>query len=392
MRNIISFLLLLCTVQAVMAQEGIKFETTPFKDILAKAKAENKLVFLDAMAVWCGPCKMMEKNVFPVKSVADYYNTNFVNARFDMEKGEGRDIAKTYGVSSYPTYLFINGDGQLVTRNYGYMSPSTFVEVGKEANSAVSNNESMRERFDKGEKNPEFLANIIRLNVRTDYEFAKLASERYFENKKTKEFTTDEIAFLAQFIRTSKDKNFKVFKDNKAELIKIIPEKSYDDFINQITLNEIRENAVDKDNKKIRDDYFMAGATPVLGAEEARKQLLLLKLGFYEHENNFPEFEKAALEYFKDSETSDPNHLLKAATLFADKATSTESLKTAQKWIERMQMMRGESADSSFTLARLYNKTGQKAEAKMFAELALSLAQKNSSDTTAIETFLKQFP
>ena len=392
MKNIISFLLLFCTMHAVKAQEGIKFETTAFKEILAKAKAENKLVFLDAMAAWCGPFKMMEKNVFPVKNVSDYYNSTFVNARFDMEKGEGREIAKTYGVSSYPTYLFLNGDGQLVTRNYGYMSPSTFVEVGKEASAAVSNNASMRERFDKGEKDPEFLANIIRLNVRTDYEFAKQASERYFENKKNREFTTDEIAFLAQFIRTSKDKNFKVFKDNKAELIKIIPEKSYDDFINQISMNEIRENAIDKDKKLIREDYFLQGMTPLLGAEEAQKQLLLLKLGDYEHENNFKEFEKAAIQYFTDSQAMDPNHVLRAANQFAEKSTSHESLKTAQKWVERMQMTRGESADSSFILAKLYQKTGQKAEAKMFAELALSLAQKNNSDTSQIQQFLKQFP
>ncbi len=392
MKKILSLLVFMLTFQVATAQEGIKFETTPFKDILAKAKAENKLIFLDAMAVWCGPCKMMEKNVFPVKSVADYYNATFVNARFDMEKGEGRELAKTYGVSSYPTYLFINGDGQLVTRNYGYMSPSTFVEVGKEANAAVSNTASMRERFDKGEKDPEFLANIIRLNVRTDFEFAKLASERYFENKKNKEFTTDEVAFLAQFIRTPNDKNFKVFKENKAELIKIIPEASYDDFINKITLNDLREKAIDLDSKKIRDDYFIAGAAPILGAEEARKQLLMLKLGFYEHENNFPEFEKAALEYFESTENADPTHVLKAASAFADKATSTESLKTAQKWVERMQMSRGESADSSFILAKLYHKTGRNADAKMFAELALSLAQKSNTDTTAIQSFLKQIP
>lgn len=59
------------------------------------------------MASWCGPCKMMDRNVFVKKSVGDYYNSTFVNARFDMEKGEGIEIAQKYMVRSYPTYLFL---------------------------------------------------------------------------------------------------------------------------------------------------------------------------------------------------------------------------------------------------------------------------------------------
>ena len=57
------YLYLLFFSFTVFAQEGIRFEKIPFKEILAKAKKENKLVFIDAMASWCGPCKMMEKNV-----------------------------------------------------------------------------------------------------------------------------------------------------------------------------------------------------------------------------------------------------------------------------------------------------------------------------------------
>jgi Highly conserved protein containing a thioredoxin domain len=92
MKKLFSIILLSFSV-LFFAQESIDFQTTTFKEVLAKAKREKKLVFMDAFASWCGPCKMMEKNIFPIKSVKEYYNANFINSRFDMEKGEGREIA-----------------------------------------------------------------------------------------------------------------------------------------------------------------------------------------------------------------------------------------------------------------------------------------------------------
>ena len=37
-------------------------------------------------ASWCGPCKMLAKNVFTQKSIADKFNSSFVNYKLDAEK------------------------------------------------------------------------------------------------------------------------------------------------------------------------------------------------------------------------------------------------------------------------------------------------------------------
>ena len=81
---------LLCSV--MLFAQGVNFQNLTYAEALEKAKAENKLVFMDCYTSWCGPCKMMTNEVFPQKEAGDYFNPLFVCVKFDMEKGEGVDV------------------------------------------------------------------------------------------------------------------------------------------------------------------------------------------------------------------------------------------------------------------------------------------------------------
>lgn len=52
--------------------DGIDFFKGTFEEALEKAKKENKPIFLDVFASWCGPCKMPKKHTFSDKEVGDY--------------------------------------------------------------------------------------------------------------------------------------------------------------------------------------------------------------------------------------------------------------------------------------------------------------------------------
>ena len=85
-----NILLLLCFVfirSAVLAQDkGIRFEhNLTWSDIAAKAKAEKKYIFVDCYTTWCGPCKYMTKNIFPLQEVGDFFNQAFINVKYQMD-------------------------------------------------------------------------------------------------------------------------------------------------------------------------------------------------------------------------------------------------------------------------------------------------------------------
>jgi thioredoxin 1 len=89
------------------------------------------LVFLDIYATWCGPCKSLKSTTFADSEVGAYYNETFINVALDGEKGEGLELAKKYGVTGYPTLLFINSDGIVVSSNAGYRNAKELIGLGK---------------------------------------------------------------------------------------------------------------------------------------------------------------------------------------------------------------------------------------------------------------------
>ena len=110
---------------------GIQFTSISFEEALKLAKKEKKNIFLDAYASWCGPCKMLKKNIFTQKEVGDFYNSNFINMAIDMEQGEGPQLAQKYKVQAYPTLLFINHKGEVIGSALGYHQADEIIALGK---------------------------------------------------------------------------------------------------------------------------------------------------------------------------------------------------------------------------------------------------------------------
>lgn len=120
------------TKTEIPAETGIQFQTGSFSETLALAKKENKIVFVDIYASWCGPCKRLKSTTFSDANVGEYFNSNFVNAAFDGEKGEGIELAQKYGVTAYPTLLFIHPDGTVKGKSMGYYNAADFITLGKQ--------------------------------------------------------------------------------------------------------------------------------------------------------------------------------------------------------------------------------------------------------------------
>ncbi|MCK6609145.1 MAG: DUF255 domain-containing protein [Bacteroidia bacterium] len=121
------------TTSQTKTDEGIQFFTGTWQQALDKAKKENKYIFLDAYASWCGPCKMMKKKTFTDKAVGEFYNKHFVCVAIDMEKpGDGSALADKYSVEAYPTLIYLQSDGKFIGKAMGFRKSKEFLEMGEQ--------------------------------------------------------------------------------------------------------------------------------------------------------------------------------------------------------------------------------------------------------------------
>ena len=161
---LLSLIMLGSTLLVHCQNQSIKFIENDLDAAKEMALESKKLIFVDAYATWCGPCKWMSANIFTNDLVADYYNENFVNLKLNMEKGDGKDFAKKYSIRAYPTLVFIDGEGNVHHRKVGALrEPESFVALGETAQSEIKNLKAMHDKYQKGELSKEFITEYLKV-------------------------------------------------------------------------------------------------------------------------------------------------------------------------------------------------------------------------------------
>lgn len=100
------------------------------------AKAGNKLIMVDFMADWCGPCKMMDAQVFKTDDFKKA-TANMVLVKIDVDRQQA--VAQRYGVEAMPTVKFLSPSGEIVHEFVGYGGFGQVMGEVEKAKSKFSN-------------------------------------------------------------------------------------------------------------------------------------------------------------------------------------------------------------------------------------------------------------
>lgn len=112
------------------SKSGIKFFKGTWEEAVQKAQQENKPIFLDIYAIWCGPCNLLELITFSNKKAGEIYNDSFINVSLNGEGREGALLAAKYKIKGYPTLIYLDKNGNPILYTEGFVKPIDFIKIG----------------------------------------------------------------------------------------------------------------------------------------------------------------------------------------------------------------------------------------------------------------------
>lgn len=128
------------------------------QDALAKAKATNKLLFVECYSPTCPVCQSIEP-FFKNSEVAKKYNTNFVSYKLDVGNAEQVKFLNEHNIylPSFPLFLFFDGDGNLVHKDEVSADVKSINAAADRALNPETQTKMYKKRFQDGERSLQFL-------------------------------------------------------------------------------------------------------------------------------------------------------------------------------------------------------------------------------------------
>lgn len=255
MKKLLLAIALILSAQTLLAQ-GIEFESGAWNEVMNKAKEQDKLIFVDFYTSWCAPCKVVSTTVFPDPKIGRVYNEKFINFKIDAEKGEGIELAQKYEVKAYPTFLFIDKDGKVISRIVGGKTIKEFIAEAEnvEVYAKYGGIDKMEKEYATSNNDSEFLLNYYELadnnkkkEIYNKY-LLSLSDEMLLDINKT---LIDEITIF----------DSKLFNRLVDGILKMNDEYDKDDryafhirFATQYKLSGFIDESIKENNKKMLDE------------------------------------------------------------------------------------------------------------------------------------------
>lgn len=394
MKRMILFLLILplfslAQDKQVTADKGVSFQDDlSWTAVKAKAKAENKYIFMDCYTTWCGPCKYMKNTVFPQEECGSYFNAKFISVGVQLDTTakdnsmvkswykDAHHIMTEYNIMAFPTFLVFTPDGRVIHRLVGGSSTAgEFITRVDKSFDPEQQYYTQLKKYQDGKRDSAFLRKMTALAMSAyDMKTAEQVGKDYFATQKDL-YQPGTLKLLNQLTNSTKDQGFAIFYQHPAEVNKVLGAGVAEKKVRDILLREYVYAKVLTRNAPANPDWKAIEAEVVAKyPAQAPEVVSLGKVSYYQSKGDWNNFQFAVVDYMKKyGAAADPQQLNSYAWTVFQHCPDMNCVTEALDWSKRSFQDNG-SPMFMDTYANILYKMGKKEDAIAWEEKASNLS------------------
>jgi thiol-disulfide isomerase/thioredoxin len=365
-------------LQTTVLAQGITFTKGNWQEVLAKAKAENKPIFVDFYAEWCGPCKFMAKNVFTDAEVAEYYNQHFISVKIDAEKEEP-ELVRASKIEAYPSLYYFSPDGNLINKNIGSLDKTRFIAFGKkviEGQAVIKQIPTLKARYEANPNDVEAAKNYLLALAQTDagIEASNIAS-RYLATQSDAQLHEEaNWAIIQKFVSNSDSREFQYVLNN-AQAFATQYGKSLEEFVvKHMDANlkaAVQQRSIEKASQ-VKSIYVKLMNATNPQAREAGFYEGIVDIFYQQGIGEEAAYLQTMISWMEAYNMNDRDELMRHSLEIASRSKEAALLAKARGWSEKAIQLQ-EDALSCYVYAYVLERLGDKKNATAYAEKALTM-------------------
>jgi thioredoxin-related protein len=416
-----AILLILISPLVLVAQEqGMVFEHhLGWQEILQKAKSENKYIFVDCYASWCGPCKWMDRNIYSNDTVAEIMNKGFVSVKIQMDSTAHDDaeikkwyaashtLARQYRIKEYPSYLFFSPDGRAVHKGVGATDMQGFLTLTKMAVDPGRQYYTLLSRYEHGDLEPGAIITLVNMTAGLGEDSLASAIAGYYlhhslDGLSNQElWTKDNLNFINAYrhILHYSDELFQRYMKHVSLIDSVMRRKEYArKLVDYVVYDENVKPEVDaglRDNVEPKWNKMEREIDEKYGDGYAKRNIIIGKVAFYRSRKLWKLYVAAIVREVRETNFQSDLSLNNVAFEVFKYSNKRKELIEALSWINRAVATRTDPRAESFetdTKANLLYKLGRRNEAIALEEKAARLAPNDMEVQNAYERMKKGLP
>jgi thioredoxin-related protein len=387
MQRIISLLFTLFIATTSMFGQTINFQPMGVDDAIVESGKTGKPVMFMAYQSTCGHCEKMINEVFPDTMVSNFYNANFINIRIDMlDQAMAKKYIQQYYLSSFPTFIILNGKGETLYQYVGEFKKDEFVKQGQMALNPTYQLPTNKAAFEQNPADSTACYNYLLALSRGRLSTQAVANTYFNANDKNPAINATNWKIFSMSVSNMESEVFQYMLTNRVAFGKVVTQKKVDRKFYLTAAYNLQTPVSTNDTT----NYFRYRKVAAkIGLPIIDSLILVNDLNVFEKNKRWDEYITTAKKGTEQYLWNDANTLRRISDNIYEHSNDKNTLIKAANFAVRSAELKPEYFNN-LSAAKIYYKIGYNDMAKKYAQRAIEEGKKKNMNIKEAEIIVNE--